>query len=41
METYKTFMNSKLRGIIYEILDKEFYYVKYHKIKRSRLIPAP
>ena len=32
METYKTFMNSKLRGIIYEILDKEFYYVKYHKI---------
>ena len=32
METYKNFMNSKLRGIIYEVLDKEFYYVKYHKI---------
>ena len=25
-------MNSKLRGIIYEVLDKEFYFVKYHKI---------
>ena len=31
METYKTFMNSKLRGIIYEILDREFYFVKYGK----------
>ena len=32
VESYKTFMNSKLRGIIYEVLDKEFYYVKYHKV---------
>ena len=32
VETYKTFMNSKLRGIIYELLDREFYYVKYGKI---------
>ena len=31
METYKNFMNSKLRSIIYEFLDKEFYYVKYKK----------
>ena len=31
VESYKSFMNSKLRGIVYEILDKEFYYVKYHK----------
>ena len=31
METYKNFMNSKLRSIIYELLDKEFYFVKYGK----------
>ena len=31
METYKTFMNSKLRGIIYEVLDREFYFSKYGK----------
>ena len=30
-ESYKSFMNSKLRGIIYESLDKEFYFVKYGK----------
>ena len=32
VESYKSFMNSKLRGIIYEVLDKEFFYVKYHKV---------
>ena len=32
VESYKSFMNSKLRGIIYEVLDKEFYFVKYHKV---------
>ena len=32
VESYKSFMNSKLRGIVYELLDKEFYLVKYHKI---------
>ena len=32
VESYKSFMNSKLRGIIYELLDKEFYFVKYHKV---------
>ena len=32
VETYKNFMNSKLRGIMYELLDKEFYYVKYGKV---------
>ena len=31
MEIYKNFMNSKLRGIVYEILDKEFFEIKYHK----------
>ena len=31
IEIYKNFMNSKLRGIIYEILDKEFFEIKYHK----------
>ena len=31
IEIYKNFMNAKLRGIIYEILDKEFFEVKYHK----------
>ena len=31
VEVYKNFMNSKLRGIIYEFLDNEFYYAKYHK----------
>ena len=31
IETYKNFMNSKLRSIIYESLDKEFYFVKYRK----------
>ena len=29
LDEYKSFMNSKLRGIIYEYLDKEFYYEKY------------
>ena len=32
VESYKSFMNSKLRGIIYEVLDKEFFFVKYHKV---------
>ena len=31
IEIYKNYMNSKLRGIIYEILDKEFFEIKYHK----------
>ena len=31
IEIYKNFMNAKLRGIIYEILDKEFFEIKYHK----------
>ena len=31
LETYKNFMNSKLRTLLYELLDKEFYFVKYHK----------
>ena len=31
MEIYKNFMNSKLRNIIYEALDKEFFEIKYHK----------
>ena len=31
VEIYKNFMNSKLRGIIYELLDKEFYFMKYRK----------
>ena len=31
VEIYKNFMNSKLRGIMYELLDKEFYFVKYGK----------
>ena len=31
MEIYKNFMNSKLRNIIYEVLDKEFFEIKYHK----------
>ena len=35
---YKTFMNSKLRGIIYEVLDKEFYFFKYHKINDKVMI---
>ena len=33
LDEYKSFMNSKLRGIIYEYLDKEFYYEKYGKNK--------
>ena len=32
LDEYKSFMNSKLRGIIYEYLDKEFYYKKYGKV---------
>ena len=31
IEIYKNFMNSKLRSIVYEILDKEFFENKYHK----------
>ena len=31
IEIYKNFMNSKLRSIVYEVLDKEFFYVKYNK----------
>ena len=31
IEIYKNFMNSKLRSIIYEVLDKEFFEIKYHK----------
>ena len=31
IEIYKNYMNSKLRGIVYEVLDKEFFFVKYHK----------
>ena len=31
MDEYKSFMNSKLRGSIYEYLDKEFYLEKYGK----------
>lgn len=31
LDKYKSFMNSKLRAIIYEYLDKEFYYKKYGK----------
>ena len=31
LDEYKSFMNSKLRSIIYEYLDKEFYYEKYGK----------
>ena len=31
LDEYKSFMNSKLRGIIYECLDKEFYSYKYGK----------
>ena len=31
MEIYKNFMNSKLRSIIFETLDKEFFEIKYHK----------
>ena len=38
MESYKTFMNSKLRGITYELLDKEFYYVKYGKVNDKVMI---
>ena len=30
-EIYKNYMNSKLRSIVYEVLDKEFYEIKYHK----------
>ena len=38
VEAYKSFMNYKLRGIVYELLDKEFYYVKYHKINDKVMI---
>ena len=38
METYKNFMNSKLRSIIYEFLDKEFFYVKYKKTNDKVMI---
>ena len=31
IEIYKNFMNSKLRSIIYEVLDNEFFEIKYHK----------
>ena len=31
MEIYKNYMNSKLRDIIYEVLDREFFEIKYHK----------
>ena len=31
MEIYKNFMNSKLRSIVFEVLDKEFFEIKYHK----------
>ena len=31
VETYKNYMNSKLRSILYEFLDNEFYFVKYKK----------
>ena len=31
IEIYKNYMNSKLRDIIYEVLDKEFFEIKYHK----------
>lgn len=34
-DEYKSFMNLKLRGIIYVYLDKEFYYVKYGKTKNK------
>ena len=33
LDEYKSFMNLKLRGIIYEYLDKEFYCEKYGKNK--------
>ena len=32
MEEYKSFMNSKMRQIIYEHLDQKFYYIKYGKV---------
>jgi hypothetical protein len=32
MEEYKSFMNSKMRQIIYEHLDQKFYYLKYGKV---------
>jgi hypothetical protein len=38
VNAYKTFMNSKIRGIIYEVLDKEFYYFKYHKVNDKVMI---
>ena len=38
VNVYKTFMNSKLRGIIYEVLDKEFYFFKYHKVNDKVMI---
>ena len=31
IEIYKNFMNNKLRSIVYQILDKEFFEYKYHK----------
>ena len=32
MEEYKSFMNSKMKQIIYENLDQKFYYLKYGKV---------
>ena len=38
LDEYKSFMNLKLRGIIYDYLDKEFYYKKYGNNKNKTKI---
>ena len=38
LDDYKSFMNLKLRGIIYDYLDKEFYYKKYGNNKNKTKI---
>ena len=38
LEDYKSYMNSKIRQIIYEHLDKKFYYYKYGEINSKIML---